>query len=430
MSKKIPLVVIIGGGFGGLAAAKRLKHSPVRVLLIDRSNHHVFQPLLYQVATSVLTSAQIASPIRSLLAEQANASVMLGNVTGIETASKQVIVNVSDMLGRRIGYDYLIVATGATHSYFGHEEFAAFAPGLKNLSDAESLRNQILEAFEKAEIEEDPDRRRALMTFVMVGAGPTGVEMASAIAVMAHTTLRKDFRRIDPKSAHIVLAEMGSRPLATFSEELSESARRRLVWLGIDMRLRQAVQTIDDDGVVIGDERIRAKTVVWTAGVAASPAGKWLDCEMDRTGRVRIQRDLTIPGHPEIFVIGDTASLDQDDRPLPGVAQVAMQQGKYVAKSIHRKITGHTQLPPFRYFDKGNLAVVGKNFAILQSAGVQLSGFVAWLGWAFIHIRFLAENSLRFSVFLQWVWTYFTGKRVARLIIRERTNGLEHSRFH
>jgi len=268
------------------------------------------------------------------------------------------------------------------------------------------------------------------MTFVMVGAGPTGVEMASAIAVMAHTTLRKDFRRIDPKSAHIVLAEMGSRPLATFSEELSESARRRLVWLGIDMRLRQAVQTIDDDGVVIGDERIRAKTVVWTAGVAASPAGKWLDCEMDRTGRVRIQRDLTIPRHPEIFVIGDTASLDQDGRPLPGVAQVAMQQGKYVAKSILRKITGHTPLSPFRYFDKGNLAVVGKNFAILQSAGVQLSGFVAWLGWAFIHIRFLAENSLRFSVFLQWVWTYFTGKRVARLIVRERTNGLEHPRFH
>jgi len=430
MSKKIPLVVIIGGGFGGLAAAKRLKRAPVRVLLIDRSNHHVFQPLLYQVATSVLSSAQIASPIRSLLAKQANASVMLGNVTGIETASKQVIVDVSDMLGRRIGYDYLIVATGATHSYFGHEEFAAFAPGLKNLSDAESLRNHILEAFEKAEIEEDPDRRRALMTFVMVGAGPTGVEMASAIAVMAHTTLRKDFRRIDPKSAHIVLAEMGSRPLATFSEKLSESARRRLVWLGVDIRLRQVVQTIDDDGVVIGDERIRAKTVVWTAGVAASPAGKWLDCEMDRTGRVQIQRDLTIPGHPEIFVIGDTASLDQDGRPLPGVAQVAMQQGKYVAKSIRRKITGHTPLPPFRYFDKGNLAVVGKNFAILQSAGVQLSGFVAWLGWAFIHIRFLAENSLRFSVFLQWAWTYFTGKRVARLIIRERTNGLEHPRFH
>jgi len=430
MSKKIPRVVIIGGGFGGLAAAKRLKRSPLKVLLIDRSNHHVLKPLLHQVATSVLTSAQIASPIRSLLAEQANASVMLGNVTRIETASKQVIVDVSDKVGLRISYDYLIVATGATHSYFGHEEFAAFAPGLKNLSDTESLRNHILEAFEKAEIDDDPDPRRALMTFVMVGAGPTGVEMASAIAVMARTTLRKDFRRIDPKSAHIVLAEMGSRPLANFSEELSESARRRLLWLGVDIRLRKAVQSIDGDGVVIGDERIRAKTVVWSAGVAASPAGKWLDCEMDRTGRVRIQRDLTIPGHTEIFVIGDTASLDQDGRPLPGVAQVAMQQGKYVAKSVFRKITGHTPLPPFCYFDKGNLAVVGKNFAILQSAGMQLSGFVAWLGWAFIHIRFLAENSLRFSVFLQWVWTYFTGKRVARLIIRGRTNGLEHSRFH
>src|SRR5580692_7215183 len=430
MTNKVPLVLIVGGGFGGLAAAKSLRRVPVNVLLIDRSNHHVFQPLLYQVATSVLAPGQIASPLRGLLADQENTSVMLGDVTGIDPGTRHVIVDAGNREGLRVAYDYLVLATGATHSYFGHDEFAHFAPGLKSLADAEFLRNHILTAFENAESEENPERRRALMTFVMVGAGPTGVEMASAIAVMAHTTLRKDFRRIDPKSAHIVLAEMGSRPLATFSEELSESARRRLVWLGIDMRLRQAVQTIDDDGVVIGDERIRAKTVVWTAGVAASPAGKWLDCEMDRTGRVRIQRDLTIPRHPEIFVIGDTASLDQDGRPLPGVAQVAMQQGKYVAKSIHRKITGHTQLPPFRYFDKGNLAVVGKNFAILQSAGVQLSGFVAWLGWAFIHIRFLAENSLRFSVFLQWAWTYFTGKRVARLIVRERTNGLEHSRFH
>jgi NADH dehydrogenase len=362
MSKKIPRVVIIGGGFGGLAAAKRLKRSPLKVLLIDRSNHHVLKPLLHQVATSVLTSAQIASPIRSLLAEQANASVMLGNVTRIETASKQVIVDVSDKVGLRISYDYLIVATGATHSYFGHEEFAAFAPGLKNLSDTESLWNHILEAFEKAEIDDDPDPRRALMTFVMVGAGPTGVEMASAIAVMARTTLRKDFRRIDPKSAHIVLAEMGSRPLATFSEELSESARRRLLWLGVDIRLRKAVQSIDGDGVVIGDERVRAKTVVWTAGVAASPAGKWLDCEMDRTGRVRIQRDLTIPGHTEIFVIGDTASLDQDGRPLPGVAQVAMQQGKYVAKSVFRKITGHTPLPPVLLFRQGQPRRCGQEF--------------------------------------------------------------------
>ena len=420
MMTKVPLVVIVGGGFGGLAAAKGLKRSPVDVLLIDRSNHHVFQPLLYQVATSVLAPGQIASPIRSLLAGQANTSVMLGNVTGVDAALKQVVVDADDKAGIRISYDYLILATGATHSYFGHDEFAAFAPGLKTLSDAEFLRNHLLEVFEKAEIEEDPDRRKALMTFVMVGAGATGVELASAIAVMTQTTFRKDFRRINPKSAHIVLADMGSRPLATFSEKLSEAARLRLVSLGVDVRLGKPVQSIDAEGVVLGEERIQASTVVWTAGVAPSPAGKWLGCTTDRAGRVRIQPDLTVSDHPDIFVVGDTASLDQDGKPLPGVAQVAMQQGRYAAKSIFRKVIGHTALPPFRYFDKGNLAVVGKNFAVLESAGVRLSGFVAWLVWALIHIQFLAENSLRFSVFMQWVWTYLSGKRGARLIIRER----------
>jgi NADH dehydrogenase len=421
MTTKAPLVVIVGGGFAGLAAAKGLKRSPVNILLIDRSNHHVFQPLLYQVATSVLAPGQIASPIRSLLADQTNTSVMLGCVTGADAVSKQVIVDADDKTGIRIDYDYLILATGATHSYFGHNEFAPFAPGLKNLSDAESLRNRLLEVFEKAEIDNDPDRRKALMTFVMVGAGPTGVEMASAIAVMTQTTFRKDFRRIDPKSAHIVLADMGTRPLPTFSEKLSEAARQQLVSLGIDIRLGKPVQSIDADGVVIGSERIQAKTVVWTAGVAPSPAGKWLGCTVDRAGRVRILPDLSVPDHPDIFVVGDTASLDQDGKPLPGVAQVAMQQGRYAAKCIFRKEIGHPPLPPFRYFDKGNLAVVGKNFAVLQSAGVQLSGFMAWLVWALIHIQFLAESSLRFSVFMQWVWTYLSSKRGARLIIRQRS---------
>jgi NADH:ubiquinone reductase (H+-translocating) len=312
MTTKTPLVVIVGGGFGGLAAAKGLKRSPVEILLIDRSNHHVFQPLLYQVATAVLAPGQIASPIRSLLAEQANTSVILGDVTGVDAAARQVIVDAGDKVGLRISYDYLILATGASHSYFGHDEFAAFAPGLKSLSDAEALRNHILEAFEKAETEENPDRQQALMSFGMVGAGPTGVEMASALAILVRTTLRRDFRRVDPKSARIVLADMGARPLATFSEKLSEAAKRRLVSLGIDVRLR--------------------------------------------------------------------------------------------------------------YFDKGNLAVVGKNFAVLQSAGVQLSGFLAWLVWGLIHIQFLAESSLRFSVFLQWVWTYVSGKRGERLIIRRRTS--------
>jgi NADH:ubiquinone reductase (H+-translocating) len=422
MTNKVPLVVIVGGGFGGLAAAKALRQAPANVLLIDRSNHHVFQPLLYQVATSVLAPGQIASPLRGLLADQENTSVMLGNVTGIDPATRHVIVDAGDNKGLRIAYDYLVLATGATYSYFGHDEFAQFAPGLKSLADAESIRNHILTAFENADVEENPERRKALMTFVMVGAGPTGVEMASAIAVMIRTTLRKNFRRIDPKSAHIILVDMGKRPLGTFAEGLSEAARLRLLELGVDVRLEKAVQTIDGEGAVVGDERIPSKTVIWTAGVAPSPAGKWLGCEVDRAGRVRIRPDLTVQDHPEIFVIGDTASLDQDGRPLPGVAQVAMQQGRYAAKSIFRQVTRKSQLPPFRYFDKGNLAVVGKNFAVLQSGRVMMSGFLAWLVWGLIHIQFLAESSLRFSVFFQWVWTYLSAKRGDRLIIEQRKN--------
>jgi len=417
MTTRDPLVVIVGGGFGGLAAAKALRRAPVKVLLIDRSNHHVFQPLLYQVATSVLAPGQIASPIRSLLAKNENTSVMLGTVTGVDVNSRQVIVDANDQVGIRIDYDYLILATGATHSYFGHDEFAKFAPGLKSLADADLLRNHILRVFENAELESDSGRREALMTFVMVGAGPTGVELASAIAVMVKTTLRKDFRRIDPKSARVILVDMGHRPLGTFSDKLSEVVRLRLIELGVDIRLGQAVQTIDEEGVVIGEERISSKTVIWSAGVAPSPAGKWLGSALDRAGRVRIQPDLTIAQHPEVFVIGDTASLEQDGRPLPGVAQVAMQQGAYAAKAIFRHVTQKSALPPFRYFDKGNLAVAGKNFAVLESRGVKMSGFLAWLVWALIHIQFLAENSLRFSVFLQWAWTYLSGKRGARLII-------------
>jgi NADH dehydrogenase FAD-containing subunit len=417
MATRVPLVAIVGGGFGGLAAAKALRRAPVNVLLIDRSNHHVFQPLLYQVATSVLAPGQIASPIRSLLAEHKNTSVMLGIVTGVDVMSKKVIVDANDEVGIRIDYDYLILATGATHSYFGHDEFAKCAPGLKSLADADLLRNHILTVFEKAEIESDAGRRDALMTFVMVGAGPTGVEMASAIAVMLKTTLRKDFRRIQPNFARVILIDMAHRPLGTFSEKLSEAARLRLIELGVDIRLGQAVQSIDEEGVVVGEERIFSKTVIWSAGVAPSPAGKWLGSALDRAGRVRIQADLTISAHPEIFVIGDTSSLDQDGHPLPGVAQVAMQQGTYAAKSIFRHVTQKPALPPFRYFDKGNLAVVGKNFAVLQTGRIRMSGFFAWLVWALIHIQFLAENSLRFSVFLQWVWTYLSGKRGARLII-------------
>jgi len=417
MTGKIPLVVIVGGGFGGLAAAKALRRAPANVLLIDRSNHHVFQPLLYQVATSVLAPGQIAAPLRGLLANQENTSVMLGVVTGIDPTTRHVIVDAGDKKGLQVAYDFLVLATGATHSYFGHDEFAHFAPGLKSLADAESLRNHILTAFEDAETEENPEHRKALMTFVLVGAGPTGVEMASAIAVMVRTTLRNNFRRIDPKSAHIILVDVAKRPLGTFAESLSEAARLRLLQLGVDVRLGKAVQAIDGEGAVVGDERIPSKTVIWTAGVAPSPAGKWVGCDVDRAGRVRVRRDLTVQDHPEIFVIGDTASLDQDGRPLPGVAQVAMQQGRYAAKSIFRQVTEKAPLPPFRYFDKGNLAVVGKNFAVLQSGRVMMSGFFAWLVWALIHIQFLAESSLRFSVFFQWVWTYLSAQRGDRLII-------------
>src|SRR6266446_508318 len=415
MTNKVPLVVIVGGGFGGLGAAKSLRRAPVNVLLIDRSNHHVFQPLLYQVATSVLAPGQIASPLRGLLADQENTSVMLGNVTGIDPGTRHVIVDAGDKKGLRVAYDYLVLATGATYSYFGHDEFAHFAPGLKSLADAESLRNHILTSFENAEAEENPERRKALMTFVMVGAGPTGVEMASAIAVMVRTTLRKNFRRIDPKSAHIILVDMGKRPLGTFAESLSEAARLRLLQLGVDVRLEKAVQTIDGEGAVVGDERIPSKTVIWTAGVAPSPAGKWLGCEVDRAGRVRIRPDLSVPDHPEIFVIGDTASLDQDGRPLPGVAQVAMQQGRYAGKSIRRRIAGKNSLKPFRYFDKGTMAVVGKGWAVLQSGKIRLHGLFAWLAWAFIHITFLSQLSLKISVFLQWGWLFLTGQRGSQL---------------
>jgi len=412
-----PTIVIVGAGFGGLAAAKALKNSPAEIILIDRTNHHLFQPLLYQVATAVLTPSQIATPIRSILHKQRNTTVVLGEVTGVEKDQKYVLVSDADRQNVPVAYDYLILATGATHSYFGHKEFETFAPGLKSLADAEAARNKILEAFELAEAEEDPTRHRELLTFVLVGAGPTGVEMAGALAVLVRTTLKSDFRRINPASARIVLVDMAPRVLSPFSENLSAAARARLENLGVEVRLGHSVDQINADGVVVAGERIASKTVIWTAGVAPSQAGKWLNVETDRAGRVRIQEDLTVPGHPEIFVIGDTASLDQDGKPLPGVAQVAMQQGRYAGKLIHKRITAGPPPGPFSYFDKGNMAVVGKGFAVLQSGKVQLSGFGAWLAWAAIHLQFLATSSLRLSVFLQWVWTYLTGQRGSRLIV-------------
>jgi NADH dehydrogenase len=420
MSDKRSVVVIVGGGFGGLAAARALKHAPVNVVLIDRVNHHLFQPLLYQVATSVLAPGQIASPIRSILRKSRNTTVVLGTVTAVDAAAKRVIVETQDRAGVPLSYDYLILATGQTHSYFGHNEYEKYAPGLKNLADAVAIRNKILTAFEMAETEEDPTQHRDLLTFVLVGAGPTGVEMASAIAIMIDSTLKRDFRRVDPRSTRIILVDAGQRPLGTFAPELSRAALNRLRKLGVEVMLGKTVELIDGEGVIVAGERIASKTVIWTAGVAPSPAGKWLNVETDRAGRVKVRHDLSVPDHPEVFVVGDTASLEQHGKPLPGVAQVAMQQGCYAGKLIERRTTRKTPLRPFRYFDKGNLAVVGKGFAVLESGKVHMSGFAAWLVWAAIHLQFLAQSSLRVSVFVQWAWTYFTGQRGSRLIVNHR----------
>lgn len=420
MSEHVPHVVIVGGGFGGMATAKALRKAPVRITLIDRTNHHVFQPLLYQVATSVLSPSQIGAPIRGILHGQKNTTVILGEVTGMDKEQHGVVVNSVDRQGVRLPYDYLVLATGATHSYFGHPEFEQYAPGLKTLADAEAIRNKILQAFEQAEAEEDPSRHRDLLTFVLVGAGPTGVEMAGAIAVLVRNTLRAEFRWFDPASARIVLVDMAKRVLGPFSEELSQAAKERLEKLGVEVRLGQGVEQIDEDGVIVGGERIASKTVIWTAGVAPSPAGKWLEVGTDRAGRVRVQPDLTVPAHPEIFVIGDTASLDQDGKPLPGVAQVAMQEGRYAGRLILRRVTGQPALPSFRYFDKGSMAVVGAGYAVLQTGKLHLKGALAWLAWAAAHIMFLAQFSLRLSVFLQWVWLYLTGQRGSRLIVDPR----------
>ena len=415
-----PRVVIVGGGFGGLAAAKALKKAPAEIILIDRTNHHVFQPLLYQVATSVLGPSQIGFPLRGILRKQKNATVIQGEVTGVDKDKKCVFVNGADRLDVPVIYDYLVLATGASHSYFGRNEFEQFAPGLKSLADAVATRNKILEAFELAEAEEDPSRHRDLLTFVLVGAGPTGVEMAGALAVLVKTTLKSDFRRIDPTSSRVVLVDMAPRVLGPFSEHLSEAAKHRLENLGVEVRLGHGVDQIDSDGVVVGGERIASKTVIWTAGVAPSPAGKWLKVETDRAGRVRVQADLTVPGHPEILVVGDTAAFQQDGKPLGGVAQVALQQGHYAGKLIYRRVTGLKQPAPFRYFDKGTMAVVGKGFAVLQSGKIEMSGLLAWFVWAFVHLQFLATSGLRISVFLQWVWTFVTGDRGSRLIVNHR----------
>jgi NADH dehydrogenase FAD-containing subunit len=385
------------------------------VILIDRMNHHVFQPLLYQVATAVLTPGQIGTPIRGVVGKQRNATVILGEVTGVDKEAKRVFVTGVDREDVPLEYDYLILATAVNHSYFGHNEFAKFAPGLKTLAGAVDIRNMILQALEQAEDEEDPARHRDLLTFSLVGAGPTGVELASALALLMRGTMSSEFRRIDPSKARIVLVDMAPRVLTQFSESLSQAALKRLEGLGVEVHLSHGVDLIDAEGV---GRAYREKTVIWTAGVAPSPAGKWLKVETDRAGRVRVQPNLTVPEHPEILVIGDTAFLEQNGKPLPGVAQVAMQQGHYAGKRIQTQLVGGQPAKPFKYFDKGSMAIVGRGFAILQAGNVKVSGFPAWLAWAAIHLQFLATSSLRVSVFVQWVLTYITRQTGSRLIVK------------
>src|SRR5580658_8038933 len=417
---QLPHVVIVGGGFGGLAVARALRKAPVRITLVDRSNHHLFQPLLYQVATATLAPGDIAAPIRHLLRKQRNVTVAMAEVTGVDVANRRVLVNYLGQPDTPFEYDYLILATGASHSYFGHNEFEPFAPGMKTLADAESVRAKVLKAFETAEIEEDPSKHQDLLTFVLVGAGPTGVEMAGALAELRRFTLKSDFRRIDPQQSRIILAEALPRILANFPEELARKAQARLESVGVELRLGKPVTAIDEAHVVIGEETIPCRTVIWTAGVTPSPAGKWLNAPTDRAGRVRVQPDCSVPGHPEVFVIGDTASLDQHGKALPGVAQVAMQEGHYVGKVIANRETEQPGPQPFRYFDKGNMAVIGRGFAILDSRFAKMSGLPAWLAWAFIHVLFLPSFGNRLRVWTQAIWSYFSRQKSSQLIVEPR----------
>ena len=410
-TKPKPRVVIVGGGFGGLSTAKGLADAPFDITLIDRNNHHLFQPLLYQVATAALSPADIASPIRGILRGQRNTKIMLAEVSGVDAVRKEVIAD-----AKRLAYDYLVIATGARHAYFGHDDWAIFAPGLKTVDDATYLRRRILLAFERAENETDFDERRRLMTFVVVGGGPTGVEMAGAIAELAKRALASDFQSIDPLCATIILVEAGPRLLTPFVPSLSDAARRSLQQLGVEVRLGVAVTSCSCEGVRLGDEFIPTRTIIWAAGVMASPAGRWLGAESDRAGRVKVRSDLSVPGHTDVFVIGDTAAATgADGTMLPGVAPVAKQQGQYVARALIARYRGRTTAA-FRYRDFGSLATVGRARAVAQFGKIRLSGFPAWVLWSVAHIYFLIGFRSRFVVALNWAWSYITFQRGSRLI--------------
>jgi NADH:ubiquinone reductase (H+-translocating) len=408
----LPKIVIVGAGFGGLWAASALADAPAHITVIDERNYHLFQPLLYQVATAGLSPADIATPIRGVLSRQKNARVLLGRIIGVDKQRRVVVLR-----DREVAYDYLIVATGARHAYFGHEEWAAFAPALKNIDDATRLRRNILTALERAEQEPDADERQRLMTFVVVGGGATGVETAGAIAELVKVALARDFRTINPAMSRIVLVEAGPRVLPSFAPRLSAAAQRALERLGVEVRLGRPVTRCDELGVMLGEERVACGVTIWAAGVMASQAAQWLEAEHDRAGRVLVDRELRLPGHPEIFVIGDTASVrDAAGKPLPGVATVAKQEGKYVARVLRARMLGHTAPPAFRYRDYGELATVGRNFAVVDFHWLRLTGRIAWFVWSFAHIYFLIGFRNRLVVAMDWIWAYLTFQRGARLI--------------
>jgi NADH dehydrogenase len=411
--------VIIGGGFGGLSVVNELRKSPVDVTVIDRSNYHLFQPLLYQVATGSLSPANIASPLRNVLKNQKNARVLLGEAVHLDSANRRIMLS-----DGAVDYDTLVVATGASHQYFGHDEWEQFAPGLKTIDDATAMRRRILLAFEAAEREENPEKLRAWLTFVIVGGGPTGVELAGALGEIANDTLRGDFRNIDPTKARVILVEGTDRALPSYPPKLSAAAKRMLERLGVMVRTGTLVTGVSKHSVTVRmddhSEEIFTRTILWAAGVLASPLGRVLEKEagakLDKAGRVIVEPDMTVPGHPEIFVIGDLANFShQGGKPLPGVAQPAIQEGRYVGRTLAARLRGET-LPPFHYWDKGNLATIGRGAAVADLNWVRLSGFPAWLIWIFIHLAYIIEFRNRLLVLVQWAWVYFTYDRSARLI--------------
>jgi NADH:quinone reductase (non-electrogenic) len=405
-------VVIVGAGFGGLECAYRLKGAPVSITVVDRRNHHLFQPLLYQVATASLATSEIAWPIRHLLSDRPEITTLFANVNGIDAANKRVLLEDDDTLS----YDTLVLATGVRHAYFGHDEWEPFAPGLKTLEDATTLRRRILVAFERAERESDPERRAAFLTFVIVGGGPTGVELAGTIAELAKDTLRPDFRNIDTDKTRVVLIEAGPRVLAGFADDLSAYAQKSLESIGVEVILNQAVTECSPEGVVYGDKRLQAKTLIWAAGVRASRAAEWLGAPADGAGRLKVQPDLTVPEHPDIFAIGDTVTIAAPDgKPVPGIAPAAKQQGRYVAASIRARLRGE-KIAPFRYQHSGSLAQIGKRKAVIDFGTIKLRGTIAWWIWGIAHIYFLIGLRNRLSVALSWLWNYIRDQRAARLI--------------